>query len=87
MPTKYRIAKDKDIALKEHDEIVKNSKLFIVYTDDSAINGKVKAAAVVLNLGIREKPLGRKRHQSYDLCSRTAWSDVNYLHSLATLRA
>jgi len=57
MPTKYRIAEDKDIALKEHDEIVKNPELFIVYTDGSAINGKVGAAAVVPNLGIERNLL------------------------------
>ena len=52
VPTKYRIAENKDIALKEHNEITKDTRLFIVYTDGSVINGKVGAAAVVLNLGI-----------------------------------
>lgn len=57
VPTKYRIAEDKDTALKEHNEIVKDPRLFIVYTDRSVINGKVGAAAVVPNLGIERNLL------------------------------
>jgi len=57
VPTKYRIAEDKDIALKEHDEIIKDPRLLIVYTDGSAINGKVGAAAVVPSLGIERNSL------------------------------
>lgn len=57
MLTKYRIAEDKNTALKEHDEIVKDSRPLIVYTDGSAIGGKVGAAAVVLSLGIESNLL------------------------------
>jgi len=51
IPTENRIAEDKDTALREHDEIIKNRNHLIVYTDGSAINGKVGAAAVVPDLG------------------------------------
>jgi len=57
MLTKYRIAEDKNIALKEHDEIIKDSRLLIVYTDGSAINGKVGATAVVFSLRIERNSL------------------------------
>lgn len=59
MFTKYRIAEDKNTVLKKHDEIIKNSKLLIMYTNDSAINDKVETTTVVLSLRIERNLLMR----------------------------
>jgi len=57
MLTKYRIAEDKNIAFRKHDEIIKNSKLLIVYMNDSTINDKVEMMTVMLSLKIERNLL------------------------------
>ena len=57
IPSEFRIADNKDTALKEHDDIIKDPSQLVIYTDESAIEGKVGAAAVVPDLGVERNLL------------------------------
>lgn len=59
MLTKYKIIKDKNIAFKKHDEIIKNLRSLIIYTNNNVINNKVKAIIITLNLRIKKNLLIR----------------------------
>ncbi len=54
---KFKITDNKNTALKEHDDIIKDSSQLIIYMNESIIKDKVKVIIIVLNLKVKRNLL------------------------------